>query len=584
VELPLIFGPHLDYRKTDDEVDIRSIWEPNRHLQLTTVAQAYALTRAARYLRLIRALVDSWLEQCPYLHGPNWTSTLEAGIRLINWSLTWQLIGGKGSQIFDGADGVSFRNRWLTSIYQHMHFIRHGFSRYSSANNHLIGEAAGLFVASRTWPFLWKSEPWGNLSKEILQQEALQQNAADGGNREQAFAYQQFVLNFLLLAGLAARNSGSDFNTAYWDRVMAMMEFIASLMDAGGNIPMVGDADDGLVIRLSPAPHWCPFRSLLATGAVLFQRSDFRAKAGRLDEQTVWLLGDEASGIFNELREDDAGLPVRRAHEQSGYYILGDRFETPDEIRAVVDAGPLGYLSIAAHGHADALSILLSVGGKEILIDPGTYVYNTKRRWRDYFRGTAAHNTIRVDYMDQAQIGGSFLWLGKADGWCERWVSTPEFDELVASHDGYRRLPDPVVHRRTFRFNKSSGQIDITDEIECQGEHTIEICWHFSERCHAFQSERRLCVTRDDIRVTLQMTQGQAELQLFYGDEERPAGWVSRRFGVKTAAPEAVWFAKVNGSARFITRLSIEREPSFTQCGKINEHRKRERQHYVDLN
>src|SRR5206468_507056 len=80
-----------------------------------------------------------------------------------------------------------------------------------------------------------------------------------------------------------------------------------------------------------------------------------------------------------------------------GYYILGADFDTPNEIRAVVDAGPLGYTAIAAHGHADALSFTLSVGGSEFLIDPGTCAYHTQERWRQYFRGTAAHNTLRVD-------------------------------------------------------------------------------------------------------------------------------------------------------------------------------------------
>ena len=71
---------------------------------------------------------------------------------------------------------------------------------------------------------------------------------------------------------------------------------------------------------------------------------------------------------------------------------------------------PLGYLSIAAHGHADALSFTLSVGGNEILIDPGTFAYHTQKRWREYFRGTSAHNTLRVDGADQSVPGGNFLW------------------------------------------------------------------------------------------------------------------------------------------------------------------------------
>ena len=54
------------------------------------------------------------------------------------------------------------------------------------------------------------------------------------------------------------------------------------------------------------------------------------------------------------------------------------------------------------HGHADALSITLSVGGKETLVDPGTYRYNGEPEFRKYFKGTRAHNTVTIDGLDQA--------------------------------------------------------------------------------------------------------------------------------------------------------------------------------------
>lgn len=557
-EFPTSFGQHLDYRSLGGGADIKFVWEPNRHLQLPTLAQAYALTGDEAHLEALRLQIESWLEQCPYLRGPNWCSSLEAGIRLINWSIAWQLIGGGESPLFSGVAGAALRRKWLASIYQHMHFIRHRFSRHSSANNHLIGEAAGLFVAAMAWPHWKKAWAWGETARRILEREALLQNAPDGGNREQAFAYQQFVLNFLLVAGLMARAVGADFGGQYWARIEAMLEFIASAMDFGGNVPMVGDADDGFVMRLSREPDWCPFRSLLATGAVLFRRDDFRAKASRLDEQTLWLLGEEACRTFGELKSDPAGLPARRAFPDSGYYILGDRFETAEEIRVVADAGPLGYLSIAAHGHADALAMTLSVGGKEFLVDPGTYAYNIERRWRDHFRGTAAHNTVRIDGVNQSEIGGSFLWLRKAQARCERWSPGEESDELTASHDGYVRLPDPVIHRRTLSLSKQRRQIFVTEEIECKGKHAVEICWHFSEQCEVREMDGAVIAERDGYRVTLRVLEGAAELRLFRGDEVRPAGWVSRRFGVKTAAAAAIWSTRTAGSMKFVTLIKIE--------------------------
>ncbi|MGA9033195.1 MAG: heparinase II/III family protein, partial [Sulfuricaulis sp.] len=197
---PLAFAKTLDYRNEALVGDIKYLWEPNRHLHLVTLAQAYHLTGERRYLDGLQRQLESWFDQCPYLKGPNWSSSLELAIRLINWSITWQLIGGLDSIVFSGEVGNRFRNRWLVAIHQHMHFIHGHFSRFSSANNHLIGEAAGLFVGAVTWPYWRQSQNCAAEAQEILEREALMQNAPDGVNREQAVSYQQFVLDFLLIA------------------------------------------------------------------------------------------------------------------------------------------------------------------------------------------------------------------------------------------------------------------------------------------------------------------------------------------------------------------------------------------------
>jgi len=146
IEAPLAFGKLLDYRDPDLVGDIKYLWEPNRHLHLVTLAQAWSLTRERKYFDTLAEHLDSWFLACPYGKGPNWSSALEAGIRLINWSLAWQLLD------FSEKD-LEFRERWLKSVYQHAEFIRGWLSAHSSANNHLLGEAAGLYAAGLTWPY-----------------------------------------------------------------------------------------------------------------------------------------------------------------------------------------------------------------------------------------------------------------------------------------------------------------------------------------------------------------------------------------------------------------------------------------------
>src|SRR2546422_5969501 len=428
IEAPLTFGKLLDYRNPRRVGDIKYLWELNRHLHIVTLAQAYALSRDARYFGVIRRHLESWFAECPYGRGPNWSSALELGIRLINWSVAWQLLGGASSPLFQGGEGARFRQQWLDAVFQHAQFVHEHFSLYSSANNHLIGEAAGLFIAALTWPHWPQARGWADEAKAILERETLLQNAPDGVNREQAVSYQQFELDLLLLPLFAGRANGQKFSAAFESRIEAMMEYLASIIDASGNVPMFGDSDDGLVVRLAQDDgHW-NYRSLLATGAILFRRGDFKAKAGKLDDKTRWLFGEGADAAFELLDTAQARLPVRRAFAHGGYYILGCDFETVNEIRLVADAGPLGYQTIAAHGHADALAFTLSVGGQEFLIDPGTYAYHTQGRWRCYFRGTAAHNTLRLDGRDQSEQGGNFLWLHKARAGCGLWLSSSDKD------------------------------------------------------------------------------------------------------------------------------------------------------------
>lgn len=560
ITAPLFFGKTLNYRDPLLVGDIKYLWEPNRHLQVVTLAQAYHLTGESRYLRGIGVLLQSWLEQCPYLRGPNWCSSLELGIRLINWSIVWQIIGGKESPLFHDPDGKVLLERWLDSIYRHAHFIRNHFSRFSSANNHLIGEAAGLFISTCTWPFWKEFLNWRKAAHRILVREIREQTFPDGVHKEQAISYQQFVLDFFLLSALAGRECSVEFPPAYWSRIERMLEFIASIMDMAGNIPLIGDGDDGYAVRLSREPDFCPYRSLLATGAILFKRGDFKAKAGHLDEKTLWLLGRESEKIFSSLPTGKNQLPIRRAYRDGGYFILGCRWETPEEVRLVADAGPLGYLSIAAHGHADALSFTLSVGGREILVDPGTYAYHTSRKWRDYFRGTSAHNTLRVDGQDQSVPGGSFMWLKKAEVRCEHWEENERECWFAGSQDGYLRLADPVRHRREIVLQKDENRVLVTDIVDCLGEHLIERFWHFAEHCHVRRTESGLAVETGGVRLVFRAPDRPDRIELVRGRESPPCGWISRGYDKKNPSPTAVFRNRIRGKSRFVTEIEISNQ------------------------
>jgi heparinase II/III-like protein len=547
IEAPLEFGKLLDYRDADVVGDIKYLWEPNRHLHLVTLAQAYALSGKREYYEALQAQLESWFVACPYARGPNWSSALEAGIRLVNWAIAWQLVQPIADREFEA--------RWLRSVYEHAHFVRHWFSAHSSANNHLIGEATGVFIASLTWPHWPEMRAWGKAAKEVIEREALAQNAPDGVNREQAVWYQQFVLDMLVLSLLAGKANGEWFSAAYEARLEAMMDFIAAVMDVGGNVPMFGDADDGHLVRLDPHPEYSPFRAALALGAVLFRRGDFKVKAARLDDKARWLLGAGAAAQYEALELESTRLPVRQSFPQGGYYILGADFDTPREIRAVVDAGPLGYTSIAAHGHADALSFTLSVAGRELIVDPGTYAYHTQERWREYFRGTGAHNTVRIDGLDQSEQGGNFMWVKHARAGCALWLSTPDKDSFEGWQSGYTRLEDPVRHRRLIELDKRARRLVIEDSLDMAETHEVELIFHFAEECRVDIVAEGVLVEREGITLRLRLPEGGAA-EIYSGSLAPLFGWISRAFDRRSATRTLVWRAKLAAPA--ILRSEIE--------------------------
>jgi len=547
IEAPLAFGKLLDCRDRDLVGDIRYLWEPNRHLHLVTLAQAWALTGNRRFPEAARYHLDSWLLACPYRYGPNWASGFEVAMRLINWTAAWQLFGEVHSPLWRDEAGRDFRARWLASAWQHAEFVRGWLSLHSAANHHLIAQAAALYLCGLAFPYWPQSQRWLATGRSLLEREAQAQVAPDGVNREQALGAHRFSLDTLMLCLGAAKANGQEFSAAYGQRVEAMLDFLASLVDAGGNLPLLGDSDEG-------DAGLAPYRSLLAEGAVLFGRGDFKVKATALDERARWRLGPGAQARFDALDSEMTRLPPRQAFPEGGYFILGCDLGTPGEIRAVVDAGPLGYRA-AAHAHADALSFTLSVGGREILVDPGACSAYAHPVWRRYFRGTAAHNTVRVDGADQSEQGGASPWLHRAHSACSLWLSSAQKDTFEGWHDGYMRLPDPVKHRRLLELDKKRRVLIIEDRLEMEDEHEVELFFHCAEDCDV-QAVAGGFTVASILRIVLPKAE-EATSHLYRGSSTPIAGWVAGAGDRRRPAPTIVWRARLLGTTVLRSEIAI---------------------------
>jgi hypothetical protein len=225
----------------------------------------------------------------------------------------------------------------------------------------------------------------------------------------------------------------------------------------------------------------------------------------------------------------------------------------------LTDAGPLGYLSIAAHGHADALSFVLSVGDREILVDPGTYSYHTDPAWRRYFRATLAHNTVGIDGEDQSVQAGNFMWSDHARARCIEFEAVGDTQHFVGEHYGYERLTDPVVHRREIMLDTRRQIIEVTDLIRCEGAHDVRRSWHFAEDCQVDRAGSGLKVMAGTTQVLFEPLENLDDVHVHRGGTAQQGGWVSRRFGHKVPTTTAHWHSRVTGQTTLRTRITWNR-------------------------
>lgn len=533
-EAPMSYGKHIDYRDIHCVGNIKIVWELGRHQHLVPLAIAYARTGNRAYRDSILEQIDGWIERNPYGVGIHWSSALEVSLRLVSWAVIHSIL-----TIRDGVEGLfaasSKRNALGSSIFEQTWFIRNFLSQYSSANNHLIGELTGIIVTTTVFDLGRFGREWNEFARCQTELEAERQVFPDGVSKEQSFYYQLWVIEYLLLCWLAAQRDRRPLSDGFRDRIVRMAQFLNNVSRSGVSPPQVGDADDGVVVRFEASLPESPYAGTLAAVANVFPGTEFEVGRGTIPEKAIW-YGLINQGKFSinssELHRAEARLP--RVYSHGGYALLGTR-----ERLILFDAGSLGYLSIAAHGHADALSFCFSVNGKWWLVDPGTYAYHGDAMWRGYFRGTSAHNTVSVDGLDQSQSGGAFLWIRHAKGKLFR-VQTDDNGGQCASgsHDGYKGIG--IEHRRKLTICGPGNCVEVLDHLLGTGRHEFAIHFHFPPDVRISKMtapDHWLCERQGESHNLRMIVDARWNWAVHHGNSILPSGWFSTKLGSKQPAP-----------------------------------------------
>lgn len=518
----------IAYRHERELGDIKYVWEINRLQFLQPLAAHAALSGDDRCMEAIEMAVHSWFEATPPFRGLGWNSGIELALRAISLLIVHTLVGERLSPECQDKIG--------SILHAHAFWLKRYPSCFSSANNHLVAEAAGEYLLGLSLPALPWAAAMAEHARSILITETGKQILADGVPAEQSPSYGAFTAELIALSARVSRDSGTPFPKTVDERLAQLVEFIGWIALGDGSVPAFGDDDDGRVLTLCRSEHTYPLSVAHALSGYLEMpapvagsRTDFRAH----------LLGDTLG----------AGTAVSgvKVFAEGGYTAVKDTINGR-ATQLLFDHGPLGYLSIAAHGHADALSIMLAIDGKPVLVDPGTYLYHSGGAWRDWFRGTRAHNTLTLAGTDQSRISGSFNWSHKASAGLDShrdgadWVA-------VAGHDGYRKAFG-VTHQR--RIQRTAAGLLIADallgtEVAQHSEVVFQLAPGLSAECLG-----SAVVVRSGQDHLLTLSFETPGLQVERGGAGIGGGWVSPSFGRKLVADRIVWTGQVGNRGRTI--------------------------------
>ncbi|MFH1141772.1 MAG: alginate lyase family protein [Chloroflexota bacterium] len=503
--------------------DIRVLWELNRCHHFVTLGQAYWYTGQERYVEEMVSQMQSWVQANPVAQGPNWSSSMEVAIRIVNWSWAFYLTR-RSAHWSDEAVHL-----FLWQVLAHGQHIYRNLERSAVNNNHYLANGVGLIHLGILFPEFKESSQWLTTGRRIVFQEVLKQVSLDGVDFEGSLPYHGFVLDLLLPTVLLCSHNAVPVPREVMDRLERMLEFVQAYTKPDGTVPQLGDTDDGRLLTLASKPR-NTHSPLLTLGAVMFNRPDFKAASCGWGPEAHWLLGDEGLHRFERLEVGSGQVASSRGFANGGIFCMRH-----GDLHMVIDCADVGTRGRGGHGHNDCLSFELFAFGRSFIVDSGTFSYAGLETERNLFRATAAHNTAMVDSQEMARFFRRSRWRIHDDArpTLHQWHTGDEVDIFDGSHDGYRRLRNRVRHRRRIVFDKRDRLWVLEDSFIGSGLHRFDILFHLAPGAVATIGEAALVASSEEplgARLAIVPLEPK-DLELTV-----QPGWVSPGYGARTQA------------------------------------------------
>jgi hypothetical protein len=529
---------HWSQISTFDDGDIKIIWEPSRFSFAYALVRAYWRTGDERYPALFWQLVEDWRTHNLPQRGPNWKCGQEISFRVMAWCfgcygfLLSQATTPQRVAMLAQMIGVSGRRIEAD--------LRHSLSQH---NNHGISAGLGLWTIGSLYPELHQAPRWREKGREVLEKLGRELIYDDGAFVQHSVNYHRLMLHDYLWALRLGDLHNRPFSTELRERVRQAVDWLYQIQDdVSGRVPYYGQNDGALVLPLSNCDYQ-DFRPVvqathyLCTGAQCYPD-------GPWDEDLLWLFGPSAL--------ESPARAAKRADFSStvgGYHTL---------------RSPTGFVftRCATFNHRPSQADMLHVDawwrGHDVALDAGTYSYNAPPPWDNPLSHTAYHNTVTVDSLDQMERAARFLWFPWLNSQVlyQRCSDRGRLAYWEGEHNGYRRMNDPVSHRRgILRLGDDSWLI--VDGLRGRERHHYRLHWLFPDVPYEWHGGRLLTLhlSASHYYVQADVMAGGAKSSLLRADRESPRGWRAPYYGYREPALSLALTADID-SAFFWTLFS----------------------------
>lgn len=445
--------------------DIKYVWEKSR-FNFVTYLLRDEIHNGNNHAEFVLGQILDWIDHNPVNRGPNWKCSQEISIRLMHWTLV--LFFYKNHQVLTEKKFQKI----IQSIYWQTHHVFHNihFSRIAVRNNHAITETLWLYLAGVFYPSIPQFKNWKSRGKTWFEQEINYQIYEDGTFLQFSMNYHRVVVQLFSWAIATAHANGEQWRRVVYEKAYKSVNFLYQCQEGkAGELPNYGANDGALFFQLSSS-EFRDYRPQLNTLHQLLTTKTLYEQNGSWFEESLWFNVDRWSlHKFMPLRKQTGYIRF----DEGGYYVMRD-----DQTMTFIRCGN----HKDRPSQADNLHIDVWVDGENVLVDGGSYKYNTDTATLKYFMGTASHNTVMIDDYDQMKKGGRFIWY--------YWTQSNNKVELRESNDeiafkgsiqAFREVGRNITHTRSVIKTKNLLQWIVKDELSnVPFEKSIHQLWHIS--------------------------------------------------------------------------------------------------------